>query len=365
MLRFPLPVLPTLRRAACILVAILLVGCAEDQAAPLDAPTVPPEARIQAVTLDARHPPGGGTIDSIQALGATHITLVTFAFQRNIKEPQLRVHTDGDWYSESDRGIRALAKEARQRDMRLILKPHVWVGHYSAEGQSRADIAFDTEDDWSTWETQYRNFILHYAHLADEVDASMLVVGTELHAAVRERPAFWRGLIDTVRTVYDGPMTYAANWYDEYQDVTFWDALDYVGVQAYFPLSDADDPSLDALRRGWSDHQAALQRIAARTNRPVLFTELGYRSVPYAAAQPWKWPERDEQNRIEPDTALQARLYQAFFDEIAAQPWFAGAILWKWHPTNASRRTARLLGFTPQNKPAEQVIQQGFVHPDS
>ena len=361
--RPPRPLSTLFWRAACVLGAALLIGCADDPAAPLDTPTVPPEARIQAVTLDARHPPGGGTLDSIQALGATHITLVTFAFQREINEPRLRIHNDGDWYSESDRGIRALADEAAQRGMRLILKPHVWVGHYSAEGQSRSDIAFDTEADWQTWEAQYRDFILHYAHLADEVDAAMLVVGTELHASVRERPAFWHGLIDTVRTAYDGPLTYAANWYEEYQDVAFWDALDYVGVQAYFPLSDADNPSLNVLRRGWSEHQAALRRVAARTNRPVLFTELGYRSVPYAAATPWRWPERDEGSRVLPDTALQARLYRAFFEEVAPQPWFAGAILWKWHPTDASHEDHRGIGFTPQNKPAERVIQRGFTRP--
>ena len=324
---------------------------------------MPASDRIQAVTLDARHPPGPATLDSIQALGATHVTLITFAFQRRPDAPTLRMHSDGDWYSESDRGIRALAEAAAQRGMGLILKPHVWVGRYSAEGQSRADIAFDTEADWQAWEAQYRAFILHYAALSAEVDATMLVVGTELRAAVGERPTFWRGLIDTVRTVFDGELTYAANWYEEFKEVSFWDALDYVGVQAYFPLSDAKDPSLTALRSGWEEHRAALQRVAARANRPVLFTELGYRSVPYAAETPWKWPERDESRRVPLDTALQARLYRAFFGTVAPQPWFAGAILWKWHPLREARTARRRLGFTPQNKPAERVIRRGFTQP--
>jgi hypothetical protein len=38
-------------------------------------------------------------------------------------------------------------------------------------------------------------------------------------------------------------------------------------------------------------------------------------------------------------------------------PWFAGAIIWKWHPAHSSDRPT---AFTPQGKPAEAVLQQWF-----
>lgn len=336
-----------------------LIGCISGDAANPALPSVPDSAKIRAVTLDARHPPEDGALERLRDLGATHITLVSFGFQRDIATPHIRMHTDAGWYSESDAGIRALAEEAHALGLGLILKPHIWVGDYSAEGQSRSDIAYDTESDWAEWEDAYHRFLMHYAHLADSTDADLLVIGTELERAATERPDFWRELIDEIRTVYDGPLTYAANWYREYERVPFWDALDMVGVQGYFPLSDADRPSLPMLRAGWDDHQDALRRTAAATNRPILFTEMGYRSVDYAAAEPWTWPRRDEAREKSPNHTLQADLYRAFFDRIMPAPWFAGAIVWKWHP---EARGDRPLGFTPQNKPAEEVLREEFTH---
>lgn len=342
---------------SALTLGVLLTGCTPGDAARPPLPSVDDAAKIRAVTLDARRPPEADALQRLKELGATHVTLISFGFQRRFEVPRIRMHTDGGWYSESDAGIRTLAQRAEDAGLGLILKPHIWVGDYSAEGQNRSAIAFDTESAWTQWEDDYRRFLMHYAHLADSTEADVLVVGTELESAVAARPDFWRGLIDSVRAVYDGQLTYAANWYQAYDRVPFWDALDFVGVQAYFPISEADDPSLQTLRAGWAEHRAALRRIATETNRPVLFTELGYRSVDYAAAEPWTWPRREEARERAPDYEIQATLYRAFFDRIMPAPWFAGAIVWKWHPAAEGDRP---LGFTPQDKPAEQVIREGF-----
>ena len=57
-------------------------------------------------------------------------------------------------------------------------------------------------------------------------------------------------IVDAVRQVYKGRITYAANW-DKVGEVGFWDALDVIGVHAYFPLADGDNPDAETLRRGW------------------------------------------------------------------------------------------------------------------
>jgi hypothetical protein len=170
------------------------------------------------------------------------------------------------------------------------------------------------------------------------------------------RPQFFRALADTARTVYDGNLTYAANWYDEYEEIAFWDALDYVGVQAYFPLVDAPDPSLDTLRARWQAHRAALAEVHRRTGKPILFTEVGYRSARSAAEAPWRWPE--EEGGVAPDSALQARCYRAFLSAMDQTPWFAGALIWKWHPRGSQRDPT---AFTPQGKPAERVLYRWFT----
>jgi len=314
-----------------------------------------PAFEIRSVTLDARNRPEAELLPRLEGLGVTHLTLVSFARQRAVDHPEVRIDTAAGWYSESHRGIRALARRADTLGMDVILKPHIWVGSYS-ESQDRSEIGFNTEADWRRWEAEYRRFLMIYAELAAEVDADMLVLGTELSRAARERPAFWRALADTVRTVYDGELTYAANWHDEYEHVAFWDALDYVGVQAYFPIAEAEDPSLETLRAGWKEHRAALQQVHRRTGKPILFTEVGYRSSPTTAEAPWRWPQHEE---APVDPTLQARCYEALLSTVGQAPWLAGVIIWKWHPEAEANR--RPEGYTPQGKPAEQVLRRWFT----
>jgi hypothetical protein len=341
---------------ASIVLCGVFVGCAEPGAdAPTDdGATGPPAFDIRSVTLDARNRPSPDVLPHLRDLGVTHLTLVSFGWQRTADSPRVRTDTSDGWYSESHRGIRTLARRADSLGMDVILKPHLWVGGYD-ETQSRSDIGFATEAEWRRWQSDYQDFLMTYARLADEVDADVLVLGTELTRAARERPDFWRALADSVRTVYDGDLTYAANWHESYDEIAFWDALDYVGVQAYFPLTDATDPSLDSLRAAWRTHRRALSRIHERTDRPVLLTEVGYRSAPTTAEAPWRWPE---QEAVPPDTALQARCYRAFFSTMAPADWLTGAILWKWHPPAEVERTT---GFTPQDKPAEAVVRRWFA----
>lgn len=319
--------------------------------------------KIQSVTLDARQQPPLSMLEDVRDLGATHITLIQFAFQPGYDVPEIRMNPDARWFTESDRGIRILARQADSLGMGLILKPHIWVGGYRTEGQARHTIGFDTEAQWQAWEAQYHAFLMHYAHLAEEVGATVLVVGTELAHVARTRPAFWHGLIADVRAAYGGKLSYAANWYEEYEDIPFWDALDYIGIQAYFELSKEDGPTVEMLRKGWVPYKKAMHRLAEKFGKPVLFTEIGYRNVPYAAAQPWRWPSRDEADTVQPDDVLQMHLYQAFFESMWHEPWFAGAVLWKWQSEARARR--HTLGFTPQNKPAEALIARWFTQAPS
>lgn len=346
--------------------SVLLAGCGESSSTPVPsekavfsgrtAASEEPAFAIQSVTLDARRPPSDALLRRIRDLGTTHLTLIPFGWQRRPDAPSVRLDTSDGWFSESDTGIRTLARKAESLDMGIILKPHVWIGHYSSEGQARNEVGFDTEAKWTQWEADYRRFMMHYARLAQNVGADVLVIGTELHRAAESRADFWRQLAADVRTVYDGKLTYAANWYAEYEGIQFWDALDFVGVQAYFPLANAENPSMEALREGWGQHRARLQRIHERTGRPVLFTELGYRSAPSAAAKPWEWPERDEEQVAGADT-LQARCYRAFFEVMTDTPWFAGAILWKYQALPERRHPT---GFSPQGRLAERVIHRWF-----
>lgn len=310
---------------------------------------------VRSVTLDARHKPDSSLLVHLRNLGVTHLTLVSFGWQRSPDDPRVRLDTSDGWYSESHRGIRTLSRQAHALGMDVILKPHIWIGGYD-EGGDRSEIDFETASEWRQWEGSYRRFILSYARLADAVDADILVLGTELSSVATTRPSFWKALADTVRSVYRGRLTYAANWHTEYKEIRFWDVLDYVGVQAYFPLADGSSPPVASLQEAWRTHRRDVADVHRETGKPVLFTEVGYRSARSAAAEPWRWPERG--GGVRPDSLLQARCYQAFLSTMRSVHWFAGAIIWKWHPR---LRQQRPTDFTPQGKPAERVLYRWFT----
>jgi hypothetical protein len=176
----------------------------------------------------------------------------------------------------------------------------------------------------------------------------MLVVGTEMETLSGDE-AHWRALISEVRQHFHGELTYAAN-YDEFARVPFWDALDYIGIDAYWSLSDASDPAPPpaALAAAWTTrgYLAQIAAVARRTGKRVLFTEIGYRGIHSTAVHPNDWRADDET-----DLTAQANAYSAFYAAVADQPWMAGVYWWgieadSWWVKN----------YDPSGKPAEDVM---------
>lgn len=288
---------------------------------------------------------------------ADWISQTPFSWQQELDSPELQMATDGHvHWGETDEGIETTARLARQMGIHTLLKPHVWLVRRDP-GKWIDAIAMDSEENWRRWFDDYRRFILHYAQLAERCGIEALCVGTELHTAAVAREADWRRLISDVRNVYSGKLTYAANWYKEFEEVAFWDQLDYIGIQAYFPLSDKETPSVAELKRSWQAHVETIRQVQRKFRKPVLFTEVGYRSMKDAAIRPWEWPERSNSPADEAGLATQANCYEAFFQTFWNRDWVAGAYIWKWFP---GAQQVRGQEFSPQGKPAEQVMTRWF-----
>ena len=186
-----------------------------------------------------------------------------------------------------------------------------------------------------------------------KINAEIFCIGTELEKFVLNRPQFWEQLIRTIRKVYKGKLTYAANW-DEYKKLTFWNQLDFIGVDAYFPLSEKETPTVTDFEKGWKPHKIEIQQLQKKFQKPILFTEYGYRSVHFNGKQPWKVDD------IEGNINFQAQVngLQAIHNQFWKEDWFAGGFVWKWfhaHEKSGGKNNNR---FTPQNKPAEQLLKK-------
>ena len=219
------------------------------------------------------------------------VTLVPWAFQDDFNSAFLSFHR-GDTLMLKRRDSSWMRRIERARDagFKVFVKPHIWL-HEPTQGSWRSDIFPDNEADWAIWQERYRDFIFHYASLAEAAGAEMFCIGTELTRLSLEKPEFWKSLIPEIRSIYSGKITYAANWYKEYENLTFWGDLDYIGIQAYFPLVKNEYPSVQQISEGWKKYIPKLESIHKKYNRQILFTELGYKSTSDSAVDPWTWIE--------------------------------------------------------------------------
>lgn len=286
-------------------------------------------------------------LQPIVNIHANSIAIMPFAFCQT-KNPVIRYNSKGQWWGESDEGVMASIRMAHQKNLSVMLKPQLWI----ERGMYTGAFTLSAEKDWKLWEDSYRDYILHFATVADSLKVELFCIGTELGGTIKARPHFWRSLIDTIRQTYRGKLTYAANW-DDYLHFPFWQKMDYIGVDAYFPLVSGKTPEVGSIKKSWKKHVDRLQEFSGKKNRPVIFTEYGYRNVDYTAAEPWKENEGGQND------VAQANAYEALYQSLAGKRWFSGGYIWKWY-VDTGRHHKREIDYTPQGKTAVNVIKKWY-----
>ncbi|MFT5437769.1 MAG: hypothetical protein ACI840_002429 [Ulvibacter sp.] len=290
-------------------------------------------------------------ITPVLELNANYAAIMPFGFIRQLNNPTIIHNTDKQWFGETSRGARQYIEMLCNSNIMVMVKPQIWISHGAFTGH----LKMASEEDWKTLEQSYRSFILEYANLAQQVGAELFCIGTELEQFIVHRPDYWNTLITDIKSVYTGKLTYAANW-DEYKRVPFWKQLDYIGVDAYFPVSESRTPSLEESKKGWVKWKGELRGVSERENRKILFTEFGYRSVDYAGKEPW----RSDRNLIVTNHEAQSNTTKALFEEFWKEEWFAGGFIWKWFIDHEKSGGLENSQFTPQNKPVEEVIRTHY-----
>lgn len=306
---------------------------------PTSAPATEPEtaehdpnhADVQGMTISC-HTWGWewGTDDMVASMrelhemGVTWIAIHPYGGIRKTGMVSSRRLEPGDQTDWLTRPIR----EAHRLGLRIMIKPHL--AHWGSGFNWRGAIEFDTDEQWERFFTSYERWIVRLAEICSEADA--FVVGTELDRTISYQQQ-WREIISAVRGQFAGQMTYAANW-DSYDKVGFWDALDVVGIQAYFPLVDDPERELSAsmLDASWGRIMQELRAFGKKVDRHITFTELGYNESSRAALAPWEsrqgGPNAVDVQGLCLDSALRA---------IEAEPTVCGAFLWKWFPGSPTR----------------------------
>jgi len=288
----------------------------------------------------------------IKPLGVNWVSLVVTCYQDTISSVQIQCKTDSLTPTETD--LTHTIQYIHSLGMQVMLKPHIDLS--SDPMHWRGQIGFGSDGEaWQVWFDSYEDFITYYADLAQREQVDYLVVGTELKGT-SHRSNEWREVIRTVRQAYNGPIVYAANW-DEYDGIAWWDAVDAIGIDAYYPLALNNEPTLAQLIAVWEPIALELGALAEDWERPIIFTEIGYRSLDGTNQAPSNY-----QTSGTIDVQEQADCYQAVFDALVGKTWWQGVFWWNW-TTDPAQGGFADDGYTANNKPAENVLRLEYGAP--
>lgn len=296
------------------------------------------------------------SLDQLRATGANSVAFVVQYYQSNLNSSDVAA----GWNTPSDASLVAATSYAHSIGLQVWYKVHV----DSYTGEWRANI---DPGDRAGWFRNFGSLLNHLGQVAQNNNVEVVSVGTEM---VRLTSTSWNGantgywvtLINNLRKVYGGKVTYAANstsgsndqYTNEKSFVGFWSSVDFVTLSPYYNL-DYNSNDVNTLKRAWDYwNQNDIKPFQARIGKPIVFGEIGYRSVTDAYKAPWDWAKggaSDEQGQANDYTAL-----LSYWNDYS---YMNGVFFWNW--TSAPNAYPKgNTEYTPQDKQAEGVMKTWF-----
>jgi len=298
-------------------------------------------------------PSSAALLDYLARRGVTWISLTPFGRLWSLSSTEIAMDFEAP-YEENREAVRRMVQQAHARGIRVLIIPHLWV----ETGGWRGEIDPGSPEGWRDYLRSYREFVLAWARDAAVAGADGFSIGVECKSFSGRFGPFWDQLIDDVRAVFDGWLTYSANW-DEAEDVLFWDRLDLIGINAFYPLADHPGASFEEYVAGAERAAESVEALAEVVERPVLFVEVGYTTREDAAVEPWLWP--DDMQGVVISEREQARALLATLRAFLPEPWFAGFFVWRYYADLDDVSQEAVWGFSPHGKLAEPTLTRVFA----
>ncbi len=279
-----------------------------------------------------------------------YIQLRFFLFQENLESNEIVIHQSQE--NPLVEVIRKIHKSGKQ----VSLMPHLYSNDY-------VYIANLNPENKMQWFDSYTKALLIFAKLAEQEKVELFSVGNELTNLMSD--PLWNKVVEEVKKVYHGKLTVKLNcWYQEIQlqNILSWnwlEKLDYIGIAAYFDLTNTNEPSLAELKQAWFYNRnkinivADLQKISDTFQKPIFFSEIGYRNIDGVNIEPWNAkalpPQSIKELRTGKEDTDEAILcLKALFETFRNQSWFKGTIWFMW-PT--ALNPASDMSYSIRNKP--------------
>ncbi|NMB92263.1 MAG: hypothetical protein GYA31_01380, partial [Parcubacteria group bacterium] len=191
-----------------------------------------------------------------------------------------------------------------KRGKKVSLMPQLLISDKSYEAKLQPR-------DKSLWFKNYSDNLLYFTQIAEQNEVELFSIGNELTSMFTDvtNINYWNKLLDSVKEIYHGQLIVKLNcWYrySQFQDllnIDWFHKLDYLGIAAYFDLTNKMNPTETELRNAWFNNRQELNlvkeiRILSETyQKPIIFSEIGYRNVDGSNIEPWnadvkppRWP---------------------------------------------------------------------------
>ncbi|NJS40993.1 hypothetical protein HC766_01210 [Candidatus Gracilibacteria bacterium] len=132
--------------------------------------------------------------------------------------------------------------------------------------------------------------------------------------------------------------------------------MDYIGVSAYYePGKYVDGNNPQALEGYWASiDQNELLPLSQKFNKPLIFTEVGYRNISGTTVDPWNFSRGGEPNEGEQKAA-----YEGLFGHFEEADHLAGIHLWDWS-SDPNACGSGNFDYTYCGKLAQEVVKQYY-----
>ena len=288
----------------------------------------------------------------LSSVGYDSIQLNTFAYMKDSKQNYVVFDNDPTL---SDKYLIKEIRNLKGNGFKVMLKPHIWIGGLTFDPDNwRNKIDFQNIEDRGKWFSSYTNFILSQARIAEQENVEIFVIGTEL-VELTKHDNDWKDLINKVREIYSGKLTYASEGLNS-EKIRFWSELDYIGIDAYFPIANKKNTTIKELAEGWNIYEKRIALLSNKFQKKVIFTEIGFKSVEGSAINPWEWKSNAKVSFSE-----QAKAFESTFKVFKYKDYLAGMFIWKYFTDMDSYEKSNVeKGFTPYKKKSETVISDYF-----
>ena len=299
------------------------------------------------------------SLKNLKNTGANWIAIVVTEYQdyANSLEiyPIYENFPKNDYYTYKTETIEALTvaiNKSHELGLKVLLKPHIDLSKEpNYHSVWRGNIGgFGSEENIKKWFDSYEKMLTKYAKLGEELKVEMFSISCEL-ISVNRYDTYWRNIIANLRKIFTGKLISSANHSGEEYSKTYWDALDYIGVDAYYINAHtvASDTDLDSRFDNILD---SLENLSKQFNKDVIITEIGRCSGNCQINNRNIVPKYT-------DFYVQGYFYERFIQRFSNRPFIKGYFWWAW---NTDPNTG---GFddhciTPQMKPAEYVLRKYY-----